>query len=335
MSLLVTPSQLNKRSDFYHQLASLVRAGVPIIQALEMIHKAPPGRGYKEPLAALIQYLQSGLTFTESVRRLGEWMPEFDVALTEAGELSGRLDSILTLLATHYKDRAQLIASVISDLLYPIFVVHLALLVFPPNLLAPLVWEGKVMPFVIQKLSVFVPLYIFVFLAILSTQGKRSERWRGLIEQFTSRLPLFGNAAKQMALARFTASLEALITAGVSIVESWVIAARASGSMRLKKSVNRMIPRIQSGDSPGEAVQLEAHFPELFRSLYRTGEISGQIDTTLQRLHQHYHHEANAKFKKISEWTPRLVLMLILLLGGYFVIRFWMNYYESRFDISL
>jgi type IV pilus assembly protein PilC len=334
MSLLVTPSQLNKRSDFYHQLGSLIRAGVPLIQGLEMIHRAPPSGDYKGPLEVLVQQLQAGQTFSESLRRLGEWMPEFDIALMDAGELSGRLDSVLSLLAEHYKEKAQLMATVVSNLIYPFFIIHLALMVFPPSLLGPLVWQGKVMPFILQKLSVFVPLYIFTFIAILSTQGRRSGNWRSMMEQFTSRIPLFGKAARQMALARFTASLEALITAGVSIIDSWVIAARASGSSRLLRAVERLIPRIQSGDTPGEAVQAEPQFPELFRSLYRTGELSGQIDSTLSRLHHHYKHEANAGFKKIAEWTPRIVLILVLIIGGIFVIRFWMNYYDTRFNME-
>src|SRR5689334_13711425 len=97
MALLVTPGQLNKRSDFYHQLASLTAAGLPIVQALESIERNAPGPSYVRPLRAVLSFLHQGSTLSEAFARLGNWIPQFDQALFEAGERSGRLDSCFRL----------------------------------------------------------------------------------------------------------------------------------------------------------------------------------------------------------------------------------------------
>src|SRR5262245_58405743 len=113
MSLIVTPGQLNRRAELYYQLGSMVAAGVPLIQALEMTANNPIVRASRSTIAALTQNLQSGLTFSESMTRVQGWMPEFDIALLAAGEQSGRLDASFKLLSTYYTTRATIIRETI------------------------------------------------------------------------------------------------------------------------------------------------------------------------------------------------------------------------------
>src|SRR5437016_2647832 len=99
MALIVTPGQLKQRAEFYHQLASLNSAGVGIVPALQLILKSPPTRAYRRPLEQLIHFLTQGYTVSESFRQLGQWLPEFDIALVESGEQSGRLDASFKVLS--------------------------------------------------------------------------------------------------------------------------------------------------------------------------------------------------------------------------------------------
>src|SRR5581483_5284785 len=90
MSFIATPGQINRRAELYHQLGSMVAAGVPLIQTLEMASVNPTVAGSRATFLQLIQHLNSGLTFTESMNRVQGWMPEFDMALLSVGEESGR-----------------------------------------------------------------------------------------------------------------------------------------------------------------------------------------------------------------------------------------------------
>src|SRR5207249_5145754 len=116
---------------------------------------------------------------------------------------------------------------------------------------------------------------------------RRGEAWRSFIERFIRPVPALGRAKHGMALARLAVALEALISAGVSIVDGWQLAADASGSPALRRAVLSWKPGIQAGETPGEMVSRSSAFPELFSNLYNTGEISGQLDDSLRQSEEH------------------------------------------------
>ena len=329
MPLIITPRQLIQRSELYSQLASLLTAGVALVQALEMIQRKPPSHSYRQPLGAIIADIQAGASFAESLSSLGQWMPSFDLALIQAAEQSGRLAESMRLLADYYQQRAQFARSFLAQVAYPFFLVHMALMIFPTQLLPKLVWEGQVLQFLQQKMMVFVPLYAVAFLLVFASQGRRGETWRSLIERFIRPVPGLGRAKHGMALARLAVALEALISAGVSIVDGWQLAADASGSPALRRTVLSWKPRIQAGETPGEMVSRSAAFPELFSNLYNTGEISGQLDDSLRRLHHYYEEESARLLRAFIRWFSLLVYLLIAAAIGYQVIAFWKNYYGN------
>ena len=93
MRLTLTPGQLSRRADFYLQLAQLTGAGLGVQAAFQQIARHPPDRGYRAPLLEALARVDSGTTFTESLKQ-GDWLPEFDLALLNAAETSGRIQDI-------------------------------------------------------------------------------------------------------------------------------------------------------------------------------------------------------------------------------------------------
>ena len=324
MSLLITPGQLNQRAEFYHQLGQLTAAGISLLQALAALQRAPPAASFRTPITHLLEQLAEGNSFTEALQGLGRWLPAFDVALLHAGEKSGRLPDCLNLLAKYYQERGRLLRQVISDLGYPLFLFHFAILIGP---LPALVQSGSVPTYVLQTLGVFVPIYAVVILLIFAAQGRHGERWRSLIEKVLRPIPLCGAARQSLALARLAGALEALITAGVSIIEAWELAATASGSPALRRVVLAWKPEVLAGQTPSEAVNQSGAFPTLFANMYHTGEISGQLDQTLIRLRDLYQEEGSRKLRAIAAWTPKLIYFAIMLMIAWRVVSFWSNYY--------
>src|SRR5215471_14759714 len=162
MALIITPGQLAKRAEFYHQLGQLTSAGVGLIRALEQLKRHPPARSYQEPLRRLLEELVHGLTLTEALQRLGAWLPQFDLALLQAGETSGRLEACFRLLADYYHDRARLARQMLADLAYPIFLFHFAIFILPfPKLFA----SGDLLGYARQTLGVLLPCYVVFGLA--------------------------------------------------------------------------------------------------------------------------------------------------------------------------
>src|SRR2546427_3109481 len=172
MPLIVTPVQFTQRADFYYQLGQLTAAGLGLTAALELLERKPPARSYRKPIQSLLKDLASGCTFTESLTRVGHWLPEFDIALLQAGEHSGRLDACFRLLADYYTDRARLARQVIADLLYPIFLFHFLILTF----LAVQFFSSRswIMSFAIT-LGGLIVLYIVAVLIMYATQSQHGE----------------------------------------------------------------------------------------------------------------------------------------------------------------
>jgi type II secretory pathway component PulF len=326
MPFIVTPGQLIQRSELYHQLGTLISAGISLPQALETMQRNPPSRSFREPLRQLNSHLSNGCTFTVAVERLGNWIPSFDLALVQAGEQSGRLDACFKLLAIYYRERAQMARQVISDLLYPVFVFHFAIFLFP---FIQFFQDGNLAWYLAQTFGILIPIYAAVFFLIFACQGRHGEKWRSATENVLYKIPLLGTARRQLALARLSAALEALINAGVSILGGWELAATASGSPALRRAVVRWQPLLQTGETPGDLLATTREFPEMFANLYRTGEISGKLDETLLRLHAHYQEEGTRKLRAFSQWTPRLVYAGVAIMVAIRVISFYAGYFNQ------
>ena len=326
MALIFTPGQLARRADFYHQLSSLTGAGLDLLRTLDQLQRHPPERSYRPRIQALRGELDRGLTFTEALRRVGGWLPSFDIAVLQAGEQSGRLDACFRLLSEYYNDRARLARQVLGDLAYPAFLFHFAIFMFP---FAEFFSTGKWGVYLAKTFGLLIPIYVLAAAAIYAVQNRHGERWRSLIERVLQPIPVLGTARSYLALSRLAAALEALLSAGVTIIEAWEIAATASGSPALRRTVFGWRPLVNAGQTPAEAVSASYRFPELFASQYSSGEISGKLDEVLRRLQKYYQEEGSRKLHALAQWTPRAVYLFVALMIGYRVVTFYMGYFSG------
>ena len=326
MAIIVTPGQLARLAEFYHQLAAMQAAGLSLVQSLEQLRDNPPARSFRRPTIRILDGLQRGLTFSESLALLGTWLPSFDLALISAGEQGGRLDASCRLLAEYYQNRAELARTMIADLLYPFFLLHAAVLLVP---FAQFFLTGDWRSYARQTLGFLVPVYGAIFLLLLACQGRNGESWRSAIERLTQPIPVLGRARRSLALARLTAALEALLNAGVLMVNAWSLAAAASGSPALRRAVARWTPLLHAGNPPGDLLPKTPEFPQMFTNLYRTGEVSGSIDGTLKRLRAYYEDESRRKLKALCQWVPRIIYLIMVAYIAMHIVNFWVGYYNG------
>ena len=327
--MIITPGQLARRADFYHQLGQLTGAGLGLVRALEELKRHPPDSSYREPIGRLLEQIAGGVTLTDGVQRCGRWLPAFDLALLQAGEHSGRLDTCFRLLADYYTDRARLARQMIADLAYPVFLMHFAVFIFP---FAQFFASGNWVVYLGQTVGVLIPLYVVAGLMVFAAQSRHGEAWRACVESFLHPIPVLGVARHYLALARLAAALEALLRAGVTIIQAWELAATASGSPALRRTVLGWRPQVDGGQTPAEAVSASGRFPEIFAAQYATGEMSGQLDDTLGRLHTYYQEEGSRKLQAVSRWTPRAIYFCVVLMIAYRIIHFYTGYFNQVRD---
>jgi len=352
---MVTPGTLNRRAELYHQLGASIAAGMPLIKALEMASNNRALASSRGLIQELIQYMHDGHTLSDSFlyaqgkipgqvevslakKRHKFWMPDFDVALLSVGEETGRLDLIFKMLSAYYATRVKIIRDTIASLLLPAANLTVFLLVFPLGLLV-LCAEGIIdgnyaqcLPFIIEKIIVYGLLYGTIFLLIYLCQGTHGESWRSRVESVTRMIPMLRTALKYLVLGRFASALESLVNAGVPVIRSWKLAARASGSPLLKREIEARVDELEIGLTPAEMTNQIAYFPEMFRNLYYTGEISGQIDDTLVRLRDYYEEEGFRILRLFSRIMSGIIYGVIAISIAIYILHFWITYYGALFQ---
>ena len=332
MSFTVTPGQLVQRSEFYDQLSRLTAAGIGLIDALERIKQRPPARSYHAPLARLVDELKHGRPFMLALRATGDFLPPFDTALLHAGEQTGRIDACFRLLADYYAQSARLARFVISQCLYPIGLIHFAVLVF-----------GGAMPFIQSGMTasswalagniilMLAPFYLAAALLVFALQGRHGETWRAVVERILHAVPVLGAARRYLAISRLAVALEALINAGVLIGQAWTTAANASGSPTLRRAVATWQRQIEAGRKPAELVVGAAGLPEMFVSLYATGEVSGKLDESLRQLHTYYYEEGSRKHRSFADLLPKIIHVVVLLGVAYSILGYYGGMMKQTF----
>jgi type IV pilus assembly protein PilC len=215
---------------------------------------------------------------------------------------------------------------VLWDLAYPVFVFHMAIFVFP---FVSFVKDGSGRLFLLKTFGVLIPLYVVVFVFIKSMEAKRSEGWRAFVERMLHAVPLLGAGRQFIALARLTTALEALLNAGVNVVQAWDLAADASGSPSLQRAVHGWRPQVEAGQTPSEAINKSSAFPELFANLYHAGELSGQLDDSLRRLRIYYQDEGSRKLHIFGQVVSKIIYFSVAAYVAYKVIAFWTDYFNQ------
>jgi type II secretory pathway component PulF len=321
-----SPGSLARRANFFHQLAQLTAAGLGVTGALQQLHRSPPGQEYRAPVAAALRDLAAGCTFAEALERRGDWLTPFDLAVVRAGEHSGRLEAVLQSLARHHEERAALARRLLADLAYPVLLLHAAALLLP---VPELVGQGGVGAYVFGVLSVLVPLYALAALLGVLLSHRHAARSRAWMERVLHALPLVGAGRRNLALGRCAAALEALISAGVGVLEAWPLAAAASGSPALQREVAAWRTALTAGRTPAELLQQSRCFPELFARQYQTGELSGALDDSLRRLAEYHTGEGALQLRLAAQWFPRLLYGIIAAWIAWKVISFWSGYFDQ------
>ncbi|MEO7297622.1 MAG: type II secretion system F family protein [Verrucomicrobiota bacterium] len=332
MPLIVTPGQFTQRAELYHQLGSMLSAGMPLTKAVEMAQQNLPNASSRRALFKIGAQIQEGHTFADSIANVSGWITSFDLALLSAGEKSGRLDVVFKSLASYYNNRAKITRDAISQMMQSVLTLHVLLLIFPLALLVNGVAKGNWTPFLIEKLFAFGLLYGITFVVLYLCQGQRGETWRGLLEELSRPIPFLGKARKFLALARLSIALESLINAGVSIITAWELSATASGSVALRRTVAKWRPHIEAGTPPSELINLSREFPQMFANLYQTGENSGQQDDTLRRLNAYYEEEGFRKLRLFTRLFNALLYLGVVIVVAYSIFSFYLGYYGAMMD---
>jgi len=319
---------------FSRQIATMMAAGVPMVQAFDIITDGQKNPRFKNILVDVKQSIEGGSTLHEA---LGQYPIQFDELyrnLVRAGESAGVLDTILDTVAT-YKEKTESIKGKIKKaLFYPIMVMVVAVAVIMIMLLfvVPVFAKtfkdaGAQLPAPTQllvTLSQFMQQYWFLIIGgaaggivALIMAKKRSVKFAHFLDRVTLKLPVMGNILRQSAIARFSRTLGVTFRAGVPLVEALDAVAGATGSVVYADAVHQIRDDVAVGHQLQLAMRQTGLFPNMVTQMVAIGEESGALDHMLFKCAEFYEEEvSNAVDSLASLLEPLMMVILGVLVGG-------------------
>ncbi|MFJ4393807.1 type II secretion system F family protein [Pseudomonas sp. NPDC089396] len=330
------PKAREKRdpAGFSRQLATLLKAGVPLLQAFEVMGRSGCDAGRAALLQRLQQDVSAGLGLADAMQRHPGWFDGLYCNLVRVGEQSGTLDRQLEQLASMLEQRQALYKKVRKAMLYPLLLLltglgvsAILLLEVIPRFQSLFAGFDAGLPAFTQwvidlstGLGRHAPLLLITSVALclgvnaLYRQHAPSRLW---ISRQVLRLPVFGRLIGQAALARFARSLGTAYAAGVPLLDALGTVAGACGGDLQQQAVLRLRQGMANGQGLHQAMAAEAMFPPLLIQLTAIGESSGTLDQMLDKAASHYEEQVSQALEQLTSLLePAIVAILGVLVGG-------------------
>jgi len=314
---------------FTRQFATMIDAGLPLIQGLDILGSQEPNPTLKKAITKIKGDVESGTTLSNALKRHPKIFSDLYVSLVAAGEMGGMLDTILNRLATYIEKAEKLKSKVKSAMVYPSVVLIISLVVISVLLIfvIPVFEEmfeslGGELPALTQAvvdMSDFLRHYILHILAVIValyfafSKFKSTEKGRVIVDKTLLGLPVLGTLLKKSAVANFTRTLETMTSSGVPILEGLVIVSATAGNKVIEKAILDTKTSISEGKTIAEPLAKSGIFPPMVTQMISVGESTGALDTMLGKIADFYEDEVDTA---VDALTSLIEPLMMVFLGG-------------------
>ncbi|TET80199.1 type II secretion system F family protein, partial [candidate division TA06 bacterium] len=291
-------------SIFTRQFATMINAGLPLMQCLEIQSQQTDNPGFKKVLRQIMEDVEGGATLAEALRRQKGSFSTLYVNMVEAGETGGALDVILVRLANYLEKAAALARKIKGAMIYPVMIISVAVVAVGVILIA-------VIPIFAQLFSEFgaeLPLptriviglsdilrrysWIFLIFTIALVVGIKMTYQRDAgklaIDKALLRMPVVGDLIRKTAIARFSRTLSTLLASGVPILDALETTAKTAGNKVVENAVRAARSSISEGETIAGPLAKEAVFPPMVVQMISIGEATGGLDDMLSKIADFY-----------------------------------------------
>lgn len=314
---------------FTRQLATMIDAGLPLVQCLEILSKQQENSTFKRTIAEIQEDVEAGTTFADSMRKHPKVFDTLYSNMIEAGETGGILDTILNRLALFMEKTMALKKKIKGAMTYPSICLAISILI----LVVILVFVIPVFEEMFSQMDAALPvptqivvamsnafknnliwiilptiLLIYIFKKIYST-----EKGRYRIDQFFLQLPVVGVLIRKVAVAKFTRTLSTMLQSGVPILEALQVVAKTAGNKVIERAVFRVGDAIAEGRPMAEPLMESGVFPNMVVQMINVGESVGALDTMLEKIADFYDEEVD---QAVANLTAMIEPFMMVFLGG-------------------
>lgn len=314
---------------FSRQFATVINAGLPVVQSLAILQKQAEKQGMKDALKKIREDVETGLPLSGALAKFPGIFNKLYVYLVRAGEVSGNLDGILERVASYQEKQAALRGKIRTALTYPVVVLVIALAVtyflltgIVPQFAQILDQLGGEMPLITSVLitiSDFLRFQWYILFGVIAAAVVgigfyyRTDNGRHVIDRMMLRAPVLGPLVQKSAVASFSNTFGLLLKSGVNIIESIDITKGTAGNIIVEDVLDEAKESVQKGEQISTTlIKYPKVFPPLVSSMVAIGEETGAVDSMLEKIAIFYEREVD---EAVDSLTAALEPMLIVFLG--------------------
>jgi type IV pilus assembly protein PilC len=314
---------------FTRQLSTMINAGLPLVQGIEILEKQQSNPTFKTALGEIRQDVEAGSTLADSMRKKPKVFDNLFTNMIEAGETGGILDTILGRLATFMEKSMALKKKIKGAMTYPTICLAISLLilviilVFVVPVFSKMFEDfGSTLPVptqIVVNMSEFFKsniIYIFMALFLVVMIIKKiygTEKGRFSIDKGLLHAPIIGILLRKVAVAKFTRTLSTMLQSGVPILEALQVVAKTAGNKVIEKAVFRVGDSIAEGRPIAEPLEECGVFPNMVVQMINVGETVGALDAMLEKIADFYDEEVD---QAVENLTAMIEPFMMVFLGG-------------------
>lgn len=314
---------------FTRQLSTMIDAGLPLVQCLQILGKQQANVTFKKVLTTIQSDVETGTTLADSMRKHPKVFDNLYSNMIEAGELGGILDTILSRLAAFKEKSMALQKKIKGAMTYPAIclgislVILVVILVFVVPVFDKMFKDfGSTLPAptqIVINLSNFFKsniIYILIAAMVLSWVVKKiysTDKGRLKIDYMVLWTPVIGSLIRKVAVSKFTRTLSTMLQSGVPILDALQVVARTSGNKIIERAVIRVAESIAEGRPIAEPLEESGVFPNMVVQMIHVGESVGALDTMLEKIADFYDEEVD---QAVDNLTAMIEPFMMVFLGG-------------------
>ena len=329
---------------FTRQFATMINAGLPLVQSLDILATQQPNKKAAEKIAAVLSDVESGSTLADAMGRHKDFFSEIYVNMVTAGEAGGILDVILLRLAEYLEAAEKLKRKVKGAMFYPVTVLSFSglaiagLLIFVIPTFAGFFESANVpMPLLtrfVMGMSDFLLVWWWALVAGIIGAGwlirtyRKTPAGRLATDRLLLRIPVLGGVLRKSAIARFSRTLGTLVQSGVPILDGLEITARTSGNRVVEDAVMKSRASIAGGETIAEPLKRSDVFPPMVVQMINVGEQTGGLDDMLSKIADFYDDEVDSSVSALTSIMEPVMIVFLGAIVGVMVIAMYLPIFD-------
>ncbi|MHA3049343.1 type II secretion system F family protein [Acinetobacter sp. ANC 4641] len=330
---------------FTRQLATMMKAGVPLVQSFEIVAEGLDNPAMREVVLGIKGEVEGGNTFTGALRKYPQYFDRLFCSLVESGEQSGALETMLERVAT-YKEKSELLKQKIKKAMkYPMTVIVVAIIV-------TIILMVKVVPVfqdlftsfgaqlpaftqMVVNMSKWMQEYWFILIIGIGLAAygfmeakKRSQKFRDSLDKLALKLPIFGDLVYKAIIARYSRTLATTFAAGVPLIDALESTAGATNNIVYETAVMKIRDDVATGQQLQFAMRAANIFPSMAIQMVAIGEESGSLDAMLDKVASYYENEVDNAVDGLTAMMEPLIMAILGVLVGGLVIAMYLPIFQ-------